>query len=222
MDDRELIQLVTLAHDKFSVFLTLVWNHLGLPAPTKVQREIANYLQYGGDNVIIHAQRGEGKSWITAAYVLWLLWNNPKLNILVVSASGSKAFEFSTFTRRILGEMPLLRHLTPGADQRDSVQAWDVSGSGASQAPSVKSVGITGQITGSRADVVIADDIETLSNSLTVDQREKLLYLVTEFVSVLKPGRQDPVPGDAAEHRDDLPGAGQTGLPSALLAEPGA
>lgn len=188
MDDRELIQLVTLAHDKFSVFLTLVWNHLGLPAPTKVQREIANYLQYGGDNVIIHAQRGEGKSWITAAYVLWLLWNNPKLNILVVSASGSKAFEFSTFTRRILGEMPLLRHLTPGADQRDSVQAWDVSGSGASQAPSVKSVGITGQITGSRADVVIADDIETLSNSLTVDQREKLLYLVTEFVSVLKPG----------------------------------
>jgi hypothetical protein len=33
------------------------------------------------------------------------------------------------------------------------------------QAPSVKSVGITGQLTGSRADLMILDDIEVPGNS---------------------------------------------------------
>lgn len=176
-----------MARKHFRCFLALVWNHLGLPAPTQTQIEIADYLQFGGRNITIHAMRGVGKSWITAAFVLWCLWNNPRINVMVVSASGSKALEFSTFAKRLIMEMPLLQHLRPSADQRDSVQAWDVAGCGISQAPSVKSVGITGQITGSRADLIVADDIETITNSLTADQREKLLHLVTEFVSVLKP-----------------------------------
>lgn len=180
-------QIIQMAHKYFRCFLALVWHHLGLPAPTQTQIEIADYLQFGGSHITIHAMRGEGKSWITAAFVLWCLWNNPKINVMVVSASGSKALEFSTFSKRLIMEMPLLMHLKPRADQRDAVQAWDVNGCGISQAPSVKSVGITGQITGSRADLIIADDIETITNSLTADQREKLLHLVTEFVSVLKP-----------------------------------
>lgn len=180
-------QIIAMAREHFRCFLALVWSHLGLPMPTPTQIEIADYLQYGGRNIIIHAMRGEGKSWITAAFVLWCLWNNPKINVMVVSASGSKALEFSTFAKRLILEMPLLQHMRPRTDQRDSVQAWDVNGAGISQAPSVKSVGITGQITGSRADLIVADDIETITNSLTSDQRDKLLHLVTEFVSVLKP-----------------------------------
>jgi hypothetical protein len=41
----------------------------------------------------------------------------------------------------------------------------------------VKSVGITGQLTGSRASLIIADDIEVPKNSLTHTQREKLSEL---------------------------------------------
>ena len=37
----------------------------------------------------------------------------------------------------------------------------------ADQSPSVKSVGITGQLTGSRADLIVADDIEVLNNAFT-------------------------------------------------------
>lgn len=182
--------IIAQAKRHFRCFLTLVWNHLGLPVPTRVQLEIADYLQHCGDAGIVHAQRGEGKSWITAAYVLWRLWLDPEINVLVVSASGSKAYEFSSFCKRLISEMPLLQHMKPTPEQRDAIQAWDVRGAGISQAPSVKSIGITGQITGARADLIVADDIETISNSLTVEQREKLLYLVTEFTSVLKPGGQ--------------------------------
>ena len=55
------------------------------------------------------------------------------------------------------------------------------------QAPSVKSVGITGQLTGSRADLMVLDDIEVPGNSMTELMREKLLQLATEIESILTP-----------------------------------
>ena len=51
----------------------------------------------------------------------------------------------------------------------------------------VKSVGITGQLTGSRADLMILDDIEVPGNSMTELMREKLLQLCTEAESILTP-----------------------------------
>ena len=51
----------------------------------------------------------------------------------------------------------------------------------------MKSVGITGQLTGSRADLMILDDIEVPGNSMTELMREKLLQLCTEAESILTP-----------------------------------
>jgi hypothetical protein len=176
----------------FRNFLYLVWKHPGLipnePDPTDVQYDIAVYLQRGPKRSVIEAFRGVGKSWITSAFVCWLLLNNPKLNILVVSASKDRADNFSTFTKRLIADMPILHHLKPGKGQRDSAIAFDVGPAGASHSPSVKSVGITGQLTGSRADVIIADDVESLNNSMTVTLREQLSERIKEFDAVLKPG----------------------------------
>jgi hypothetical protein len=172
----------------FKNFLWLVWQHLNLPEPFPVQYEIADYLQHGPKRLIIQAFRGVGKSWITSAFVCWLLYCDPQLNILVVSASKSRADDFSTFTMRLIEEMPLLAHLRPKEGQRSSKIAFDVGPAQADHAASVKSAGITGQITGSRADVIIADDIEVPNNSETQAMREKLLHQVKEFDSIIKPG----------------------------------
>tara|TARA_R110002110_G_scaffold405686_1_gene625007 strand:- start:121 stop:1494 length:1374 start_codon:yes stop_codon:yes gene_type:complete len=86
--------------------------------------------------------------------------------------------------------MEILAHLKAKPDQRDSKIAFDVGPAPAAHAPSVKSVGITGQITGSRADIVVADDVESLGNSETQGMRDKLGNLVKEFDSVLKPEGQ--------------------------------
>jgi hypothetical protein len=83
--------------------------------------------------------------------------------------------------------MPLLEHLKPTEEQRCSKVAFDINGAPASQAPSVKSIGITGQITGSRADVIIADDVEVLNNSATEGMRHKLSETIKEFDAVIKP-----------------------------------
>ena len=172
----------------FRVFMFLVWKHLGLPEPTPVQYDIAYYLQNGPRRSVIEAFRGVGKSWITSAFVCWLILNNPQLKILVVSASKERADAFSTFVKRLINEIPMLQHLKPQDGQRDSVIAFDVGPATPDHSPSVKSVGITGQITGSRADILIADDVEVPNNSATQMMRDKLSEAVKEFDAILKPG----------------------------------
>jgi len=173
----------------FKNFLWLVWKHLNLPAPTPVQYDISDYLQdESNKRIIIQAFRGVGKSWVTSAFVCWQLLMNPQTKILVVSASKTRSDDFSNFTKRLINEMPVLSHLKAGPDQRDSNVAFDVGPAKASHAPSVKSIGITGQLTGSRANLIVADDVESANNSATQVQREKLSETVKEFDAVLSPG----------------------------------
>jgi len=172
----------------FRNFLYVVWQHLALPDPTPVQYDIAQFLQGDEKRIIIEAFRGVGKSWVTSAFVCWLLYMNPLLNILVVSATKGRSDDFTTFTMRLIQEMTQLAHLRPKDGQRNSKLAFDVAPAKASHAPSVKSVGITGQLAGSRADVIVADDIEIPNNSATQMMRDKLGEAVKEFDAVLKPG----------------------------------
>ena len=172
----------------FRNFVFLSWDHLGLPEPTPIQLDISQYLQKGPRRRVVQAFRGVGKSWLTSAYVVFRLLHDPRLNVLVVSASKQRADDFSTFTLRLINEIPICQHLKPREDQRNSKIAFDVGPAPASQAPSVVSKGITSQITGSRADLIIADDVESLNNSATFLMREKLLSSIAEFEAVLKPG----------------------------------
>ena len=171
----------------FRNFTYLVWQHLGLPEPTPVQYDIAHYLQTSPKRSIIEAFRGVGKSYITAAYVVHQLLLDPQLKFMVVSASKARADDFSTFTLRIITELPICQHLIAKDGQRWSKIAFDVAPAKASGSPSVKSVGVTGQLTGSRADIIIADDVEVPNNSMTHMMREKLGETVKEFDAVLKP-----------------------------------
>lgn len=175
-------------HDDFRLFAIMIWLHLNLPPLTWIQADIGGFLQHGPRRRIIEAFRGVGKSWITAAYVLWLLWRNPQHKVMVVSASGTRADAFSIFVKRLIMEVPTLNMLQPREGQRTSNIAFDVGPAQPDQSPSVKSVGITGQITGSRADTIVADDVEVPSNSATEQQREKLQEAVKEFDAVIKPG----------------------------------
>jgi hypothetical protein len=180
--------------DDFRYFLTAVWTHLALPAPTRAQLCIAEYLQNGPKRLQIQAFRGVGKSWITAAFVLWTLYNDSDKKIMVVSASKDRADSFSIFCQRLILEVPWMSHLKPkNDDQRWSRVSFDVGPAAPHQAPSVKSVGITGQLTGSRADLMVLDDVEVPNNSMTELQREKLLQLVTECESILTPKKDSRI-----------------------------
>ncbi len=179
--------ILTALQDDFKLFLQALWDQLDLPSPTRAQYAIADYLQNGPKRLQIQAFRGVGKSWITGAFVLWTLFKDPERKIMIISASKERADNMSIFLQKLIIETPWLNHLQPKSDEsRWSRISFDVNCS-PHQAPSVKSVGITGQLTGSRADLMILDDIEVPGNSMTEMMREKLLQLCTEAESILTP-----------------------------------
>jgi hypothetical protein len=176
----------------FRIFLLEVWRHLRLPRPTPVQLDIAYALQHGPERLIIEAFRGVGKSFITVAFVLWFLLRDPQRKVMVTSASQKDADSFSIFAKQLIAEMEILASLRPPirprAGFRDSNQLWDVGPARPDRSPSVKSVGITGQLTGSRADLIIPDDVEITKNAFSQVLRDRNGELVKEFDAVLKPG----------------------------------
>jgi len=176
-----------LLQEDFKLFLQALWQQLSLPSPTRAQYAIADYIQYGPKRLQIQAFRGVGKSWITGAFVLWNLFNDREKKIMIISASKERADNMSIFLQKLIIETPWLSHLRPKSDDsRWSRISFDVN-CNPHQAPSVKSVGITGQLTGSRADLMVLDDIEVPGNSMTELMREKLLQLTTEVESILTP-----------------------------------
>lgn len=178
------------AQKDFRVFLFMVWREINLPNPTPIQYDIADTLQNPpGDRFILEGFRGVAKSFIACAYCVWLLWREPEKKVLIVSASKSRADANAVFIRRIFKTMHFLEHLNPdNGDGRNTQNEFDLAGISPDISSSVKSVGITGQITGSRADYLLADDIEVANNSGTETQRSKLNEQVKEFDAILKPG----------------------------------
>lgn len=184
--DRERMELAGLT--VFRKYLAVLWAHLKLPPPTRTQNEIADFMQYGPARMMVEAFRGVGKSWIAAAFITWGLLLDPQLRNIVISATKDRADNFSIFTKQIIIGYDLLQPLAPRKDQRTANIQFDVAPAEPDQSPSVKSVGITGQITGTRADIAVLDDIEIPKNSFTHMLREKLSNQIREVGgAILKP-----------------------------------
>jgi len=181
-------QIIKEAAESFPVFATYLWDYLKLPSPTPVQYQVADYLQNGPKRRIIMAYRGCGKSFLTAGYVLWRLRRDPNCKVLVISAAQDRADAFSVFCHDLLRNWFMVKDLFPSDTQRFSKVAFDVYGAKPDQSPSVRSSGIFGQITGSRADLIVADDVETPQSCETQLIRDKLRESIKEFDSVIKPG----------------------------------
>lgn len=175
----------------FRVFIYMVWKMISLPDPTPIQYDIAHTLQnLPNDRFIIEGFRGVAKSFITCAYAVWTLWRDPQKKVEIVSASKDRADANAIFIKRIIYTLPFLAHLKARPDQRDQQNLFDVGPAVPDISPSIKSVGISGQLTGSRADLLIADDVEVANNSGTQTQRDKLNEAVKEFDAIIKPKGQ--------------------------------
>lgn len=187
----------------FRLFLILMWRHLGLPDPTPLQLSMAHYLQHGPQRLIVMAFRGAAKSWITDAFCLWNLYRDPQMKVMLVSASLAHAVKHTQFVLTVLREFPLIKHLAPRMEQRQSSQAFDVSPAKADPNPSFAAKGITGQVTGGRADIIVADDIEVSTNSRTVTMRQTIRDNVTEFENILTPKKASRIIYLGTPHDED-------------------
>lgn len=180
----------------FGLFLAYVWVRvLRLPKPTRIQRDIADYLANGPRRRFIAAFRGVGKTFLTAAYIVWRLWNEPDLKIMVVSANERFSHKIAAFIHTLIGAEDVITRedvpwseLQAGPGQKNSTLEFDVGPAGPSKDPSVAAFGITGQMTGGRGDIILFDDVEVPKNSETEALREKLTDRMGEAEALMKPG----------------------------------
>jgi hypothetical protein len=179
-------------------------------AQRRIARRLQNEPQAARD--IIRAFRGVGKSYIAAAYVIWRLIRNPRdEKILVVSATGNKSKEFVSQVKTIIATWEFLSFLRPREDERNQADRFDVAGASIAQSHSLKAVGITGQITGSRATLIVADDVEIEGNSKTEEARQRTLRTVSEFEAIVLPGADVVYLGTLPAGHDDGYRAGGQG-----------
>lgn len=159
---------------------------------TPLQLDIANYLAHGPLYRMVQAQRGQAKTTITAAYAVWRIIHEPSTRVLIVSSGDTMATEIANWVIQIIRNMDELRCLRPdkAAGDRESVKAFDVHNvlKGPEKSPSIACMGITSNMQGKRADILIADDIESSKNSQTEVQRERLKHLTKDFSSICSNG----------------------------------
>lgn len=157
-----------------------------------IQLDIAEFLEFGPKERMIQAQRGQAKTTITAAYAVWRLIQQPSSRILIVSAGSTQAMEIANWVIQIIDNMDELACMRPDrtAGDRASMESYDIHNElkGPEKSPSIACVGITSNMQGKRADILIADDIESAKNSQTELMRERLLHLTRDFTSICSNG----------------------------------
>jgi len=159
---------------------------------TALQLDIAQYIAHGPQYRMVQAQRGQAKTTITAAYAVYRQIHDPSTRVLIISSGSDMATEISGWIIQIIMGMEELACLRPdrGAGDRASVKAFDIHHElkGPEKSPSIACVGITSNLQGKRADLLIADDIESSKNSMTEVQRSRLVHLTRDFISICSLG----------------------------------
>lgn len=164
----------------------------GNPHINRVQIDMVLWLFNGHKYRMIMAQRGQAKTTITAIYAVFRLIHDPKCRILIFSAGGKMAKEIASWVVQIIHGLDILECMRANRNDGDraSIEGYDVNWvlKGADKSPSVKCLGIDSNAQGSRADVLIADDIESMKNARTQGGRELLEELTKEFESICASG----------------------------------
>ena len=175
-------------------FLTDVLRTLIGATPTDIQYDMIHYLQHGAEYAMIQAQRGEAKTTITGIFAVWRLIQDPTTRVLIFSAGGDMSEEISNWIIQVIFGMEILECLRPDTSrqgQRASVKRFDVHYhlKGFEKSPSVACMGVTANMQGRRADLLIPDDIESSKNALTELMREQLRHKMRDFPSICSDGR---------------------------------
>ena len=160
---------------------------------SELQIDIGRFLQSDVQHGMIQAQRSQAKSTIVAMFAVWQLIHDCKHRVLIVSAGSEVAAEIANWVIQIIMNWDILECLRPDRQHGDraSSKAFDINWQlkGPEKSPSVACIGITANMQGCRADLLIPDDIESSKNGTTEIQRAALEHLSKDFTSICQSGR---------------------------------
>jgi hypothetical protein len=175
----------------FGIFLS-EWNKIQNYTTPDIHFDIATWLQTcwerGQTRLVLQAFRASGKSTLIGLFAAWLLWRNPDLRILVLSAESHLAQKMARTIRKIIEKHPLTKKLRPSNPDQWAEDSFTVRRRRVSRDPSVLARGLYANTTGTRADVILCDDVEVPNTCDTVEKRLKLRERLSENEFILVPG----------------------------------
>lgn len=175
----------------FPLFLAL-WNRMQETGTPALHFRMACWLQgaweAGRRRLLLQAFRSSGKSTIAGLFAAWLLYRHPDLRILVLAADLMLARKMVRNVKRIIERHPLTAHLKPERADQWGSDRFTVTRGMELRDPSMLARGISANITGSRADIIICDDVEVPNTCDTADKRADLRERLAEMNYVMAPG----------------------------------
>lgn len=167
-------------------------------------KPITNMLMSPSKKKLLVVPRGTFKSSIASiSYPIWLLLNDPNRRILIDSELYTNSCRF---IREIRGHLES-KHMTelfgdfvgPTWSESEIIikQRTKVY-----KEASITASGIGAQKTSQHYDFIIADDLSSIDNSMTEDQRKKVYDHYRLYISLLEPGGTIVVIGTRFSHGD--------------------
>ncbi|MGE4220292.1 MAG: phage terminase large subunit, partial [Alphaproteobacteria bacterium] len=170
----------------------VAWNAVqGMDTPAlhrRIARWLARRRAAGDTRLLLLAFRASGKSTLVGLFCAWLLLCDPDLRILVLAAEGDLAAKMVRNIRRILERHPFTPHLKPRRLEQWAADRFTIARPRELRDPSVLARGIGANVTGSRADIVICDDVEVPNTCDTAAKRADLRERLAEIDYILVPG----------------------------------
>lgn len=177
-------------HD-FTVFLEL-WNITQGYTTPSIHLRMAEWLQTswrtGDTQLLLIAFRASGKSTLVGIFIAWVLCQDPECRFLVLAAESSLASKMVRNIRKTIEKHPLTAHLIPNKPDQWAADRFTVNRHKELRDPSVLAAGITANVTGCRADIIIYDDVEVPNTSSTLSKRQALRERLSESNFILVPG----------------------------------
>jgi hypothetical protein len=168
------------------------WNRRQGQPDVRIHMAMAHWLQRccreGRRHLLLQAFRSAGKSTLVGLYCGWLLGCDPNLRILVLAADQALAVKMVRNVRRLVERHPWLAGLRPRRPAEWASDQFTVARTRDLRDPSMLARGITGNTTGSRAEVIICDDVEVPNTCDTADKRAELRRRLGEIDFLLVPG----------------------------------
>ncbi len=175
----------------FKLFLVL-WNQQQNMTTPQLHLKMAQWLEEawmrGDKRLLLMAFRSAGKSTLVGLFCAWLIYRDPNLRILVLAADFTLAKKMVRNVKRIIERHPLTKNMKPARLDQWASDRFTVKRGRESRDPSMMAKGVSSNITGSRADIVICDDVEVPNTCDSAQKREDLRLRLGEISYVLVNG----------------------------------
>jgi len=168
-----------------------VWNeHIGMTTPLhhrQIMEFLVDILENEPRRGLLTAFRHSGKSTVVGVFVACVLYMRPNTRVLILSAENILAARMVNHIRNILENHPLCADMIPKNKKEWATNKITINRPVGIREPSVICQGIHGNITGSRADLIICDDVEVPNTCNTAQKREMLRERLRELDFILSP-----------------------------------